>query len=220
MAAATAAAIGVASPAYAVVTFADYNGPDLTTAIHASGSNLAQDQVQVYGSTTWPVGEDTIFTGYTTGDVGTAIHITGGSGFASITDTNGTNNSGVLYALMIDPPAFTDLEFSIQLVSAGTITVWALVNGVFAQISPLGGIQQNANQNNQYLVSGNGAIIDEIKIVSTAPIFEVKQNSINLAGAPVPEPASWALMLLGFAGIGMTIRRSKRRSSPKLLQIA
>ena len=34
---------------------------------------------------------------------------------------------------------------------------------------------------------------------------------------PVPEPATWAMMLLGFAGIGMTIRR---RRQPALAQIA
>jgi len=36
---------------------------------------------------------------------------------------------------------------------------------------------------------------------------------------PVPEPASWALMLVGFAGIGMALRRARRRN-PGLLQIA
>jgi len=34
---------------------------------------------------------------------------------------------------------------------------------------------------------------------------------------PVPEPATWAMMLLGFAGIGMSIRR---RRQPTLAQIA
>jgi hypothetical protein len=35
----------------------------------------------------------------------------------------------------------------------------------------------------------------------------------------VPEPATWAMMLVGFAGIGMAIRRSRKRNSA-LLQIA
>jgi hypothetical protein len=35
----------------------------------------------------------------------------------------------------------------------------------------------------------------------------------------VPEPATWALMLLGFAGVGAAMRRS-RKSKPALMQIA
>jgi hypothetical protein len=35
----------------------------------------------------------------------------------------------------------------------------------------------------------------------------------------VPEPATWAMMLLGFGAAGTAIRRS-RRKAPKLLQIA
>jgi len=37
--------------------------------------------------------------------------------------------------------------------------------------------------------------------------------------AAVPEPAAWAMMLVGFAGIGMTIRR-RRKADGRLLQIA
>lgn len=37
------------------------------------------------------------------------------------------------------------------------------------------------------------------------------------AAGGVPEPATWAMMLLGFGGIGMTMRR---RRSPRLMQIA
>lgn len=35
----------------------------------------------------------------------------------------------------------------------------------------------------------------------------------------VPEPGTWALMLLGFAGVGMAMRRS-RKSNPALMQVA
>jgi PEP-CTERM motif len=37
-------------------------------------------------------------------------------------------------------------------------------------------------------------------------------NGINLTGVdPVPEPATWAMMLIGFGGIGMTMRARRRR---------
>lgn len=38
-------------------------------------------------------------------------------------------------------------------------------------------------------------------------------------GSPVPEPATWALMLLGFGGVGMALRRSRRRDTA-LMQVA
>ena len=42
-------------------------------------------------------------------------------------------------------------------------------------------------------------------------------GSVSLNAVPVPEPATWGMMLLGFAGIGMTIRRRRR---PHLAQLA
>jgi hypothetical protein len=50
-------------------------------------------------------------------------------------------------------------------------------------------------------------------------LFQVKQNSYNGVAAAVPEPATWGMMLLGFAGIGMAMRR-RRRSNGALMQIA
>jgi hypothetical protein len=38
-------------------------------------------------------------------------------------------------------------------------------------------------------------------------------------GGAVPEPATWAMMLIGFAGVGMAMRRS-RKANPALMQIA
>jgi len=38
-------------------------------------------------------------------------------------------------------------------------------------------------------------------------------------GGAVPEPATWGLMLLGFAGVGVAMRRSRKRK-PALMQIA
>lgn len=43
-------------------------------------------------------------------------------------------------------------------------------------------------------------------------------SGIGTVTPPIPEPATWAMMLLGFAGIGMTIRR--RRSGQVLAQVA
>ena len=46
----------------------------------------------------------------------------------------------------------------------------------------------------------------------------VSHITVYDSAGPVPEPATWAMMLLGFTGIGMTIRR--RRSRNVLAQVA
>ncbi|NUS21266.1 MAG: PEP-CTERM sorting domain-containing protein, partial [Mesorhizobium sp.] len=42
-------------------------------------------------------------------------------------------------------------------------------------------------------------------------------NGTNF-GAPVPEPATWAMMIIGFGGIGFAMRR--QRKAPQLPQAA
>lgn len=56
-----------------------------------------------------------------------------------------------------------------------------------------------------------------------ASLCELGTDCPSGEGVPVtrgvPEPASWALMLLGFAGVGVAMRRS-RKSKPALMQVA
>ena len=44
-------------------------------------------------------------------------------------------------------------------------------------------------------------------------------GAILVTNPPVPEPATWAMMLMGFGGIGMAMRRSRRRNAA-LMQVA
>ena len=225
MAATAAAVIGIATPASAAVTFSSYNGPDLTNAVKASTTNTVNDASTVWGC----VGNNgqcanVEFTGRRS-DSSTLenIHITDGAGFAAISDApaNATNQ---LYELMIDITNFdfNQYMFSIQLVNDGTVFVYyALAAGGGWNIaSPAGGIFQAANANNTYVLQGD--VFTQIMIYSTSPIKLFKQNSVTLGSvpAPVPEPATWAMMLLGFGGIGFALRRGRRRSKPTLMQIA
>lgn len=45
-------------------------------------------------------------------------------------------------------------------------------------------------------------------------------TSVAINFAAVPEPASWAMMLLGFGGIGWKIRRGRKASAATFAQIA
>jgi hypothetical protein len=54
---------------------------------------------------------------------------------------------------------------------------------------------------------------------TTASTNSFFQSSSVSSAAAVPEPATWAMMLLGFGGIGFAMRRG-RKQNPRLLQIA
>jgi hypothetical protein len=225
MAAATAATIGIASPAFAAVQFSSYSGADLPTKIKASTTNTATDNVSTVWGCTQNDGAcaNVSFTGRRQ-DSSTLenIRITDGAGFASITDSP-LNSSNQLYELLIDPANdFNQYMFSLQLVNDGTVFVYYMLasGGGWQQATPLAGIGQSANANRTYLVSGD--VMTAIYVRSNSPFKEFKQNSITFGSvpAPVPEPATWALMLLGFGGMGMALRRSRRRGKQTLMQIA
>lgn len=78
-----------------------------------------------------------------------------------------------------------------------------------------GGLPGEANGNRQWgyriFYDFGGGSIDKITFESTgANAFE----SDGFAGAitGVPEPMSWALMIMGFGGVGATLRSSRRRA--------
>jgi hypothetical protein len=68
------------------------------------------------------------------------------------------------------------------------------------------GNQINAGTNGLFKVVGDkGETFSSITLSSGANSFEVD----NLAIAGVPEPASWAMMLVGFGGLGALLRRRR-----------
>ena len=222
MAATLATAIGLSAPAYAAVTLSSYNGPDLPTMIKASATNTVNDTTTVYGSTlNNGQSANVTFTGLKAdGTTGTTIHITDGAGFASITDNLAPED---LYNLIIDvtDQDFNQFMFSLQLVNDGAVSVYYMLSGGGAWTLATGSpIDQAANANRTYLLQGG--VFTAVKVSSTSPIKEYKQNSITLGSVPVPvpEPATWGLMLLGFGGMGLALRRGRRRGKPALTQIA
>jgi len=233
-----AAAISISSAANASVVLTSVNGPNLDVHIKASTTNIQNDNPVVFGSTqNNGQSADVTFT------ANTAVHITDGAGYAAISDLDG---GGVFTAITSDPvPAFNAYQFSIQLVQDSFIFVQYSLNGTTWLNAIAGDVAnpfaQAGSTNRDYQITGTaGESISAIRVSTCATallascnasgtgsgtgqgIFLFKQNSINLATnppPPVPEPATWAMMLLGFGGIGMAMRRSRRRGT-MLMQIA
>lgn len=237
------ATLGLAGPALATpLPLTQQTGPDLDTKIYASGDNgFATTGTTVYGNTSPGAGHNVQFTGYSYYDPGnpatattTDISITGGNGFAQVADADWANPTGKdptpaadnLMAVIMNPdPNFYSYEFSIQtLAGAASINVFYMLTSapgvwIVAGSSPL----PDGNGDTQFIFNPNGdpsGSVDQILISSSSPIFHIKQNSIELTGMvpSVPEPATWSLMLLGFAGAGVALRRNRKRKP--LMQVA
>lgn len=203
---AAAASIAIASPALAAPTVTDTSGTPLAQQIYG----IQGEGTVVYGSSPTNNGVPNVkFTG------NTEIEIE--SGFAQISDA--TPESENWFSLTIDPDQlFTDFKFSTMLTDPnGTIFVYALLAGE-SMFQLAGSYDAGIGNLNKLLTGGT---FDRLEIVSTKSIafFEVKQMSFNPVGGAVPEPGTWAMMLLGFAGIGGAVRRSRRQTG-RLLQIA
>ncbi|HUQ68654.1 MAG TPA: PEPxxWA-CTERM sorting domain-containing protein [Planctomycetaceae bacterium] len=214
-------AASVSAPAFANVNMTTNNG-QLATHINADDGTVVGDGTIKYGTTDKDNAPNNVLF-----DANTDIRITGG-GFALIEDVDkGKDGVQDFASLLVNPDEdFTAIDFSLQLLDIldGNETFdiyYTLVGG--AQ-TLLGSFEQAQNGLEDYIITGdNGEVFDSIFIQATGGSlinFE-KQNSLTLATAVppgVPEPSTWAMMLLGFGGIGAAMRR--RRRTTALLQIA
>jgi hypothetical protein len=191
-------------------------------------TNDVNNTTTVFGSTAaGGQSADVTFTG------NTAINITDGAGFASIEDADNLADFRVLTIALTQ--AFTALQFSLQLEDAGSVIIeYALAgSNVFQTAGGANPFTQAANQLRDYQVSTSGELLSAIRITtcttsvgcvagvgSGTGIALEKQNSVTLAASAVPEPSTWALMLLGFGGMGLAMRRNRRRSVAQLAQMA
>jgi len=80
----------------------------------------------------------------------------------------------------------------------------------------------NANGSNIFdIIAGAGESYTSASFSTTSPagFTTFKQLRLVLAPGGVPEPSTWAMMLLGFGGIGFAMRRSRKQNG-RLLQVA
>jgi hypothetical protein len=81
-----------------------------------------------------------------------------------------------------------------------------------------GDLAQNSARLNWFGIGFDGSINDTYSATLTAGGHSLTTYAQIGSGAPdVPEPATWAMMLLGFGGIGAALRRSRK---PVLAQLA
>lgn len=117
-----------------------------------------------------------------------------------------------------------DTYNALQFTNAAGVPLGSAYNFTGSQIAalvpaPAAG-SQNSNAQNPivtFLFSGlDQTLIGGFRMSSTQNAFEI--DNIALVTGGVPEPSTWAMMLLGFGAIGFAMRR--RKSTRELTQLA
>ena len=205
------AAIGLgtaATPAYAVV------GPvvDPCTAVYVQNAIACQGY---YGGNLFQGGAGSA----TPADLQTIIGLLL-NGTASTADSLPTNNTGAYnppYSLnygtvlgAISGQADGDNTFDFGSLNLSGLTVFGahFGNNTDSDVNNVSAfwLLDLGNTSTHIVTTANGQGVSNAQIFATG-------------GGAVPEPATWAMMLLGFGGIGMAMRRT-RKADGRLLQIA
>jgi hypothetical protein len=207
---AVGAALGAASAAHATFIIDTSCGQSKC----AGGTDFFNDSANKDVST---------FTGTVGGHAGTAItvdtigNIDSGAGFATITPIKG----GTLTSLTFTPTndaLFTDFSFRGQLAPVGDTGVinvaWTDSLGTTGTLQFTGIPGPDTDFGRLGIVSNDGETLKSVVITTAAgeSFDEFKQVQFSAASIPpsIPEPSTWAMMLLGFAGLGYAaVHRAK-----------
>lgn len=102
--------------------------------------------------------------------------------------------------------SFTEAEFNLFFAAQGTNQVSISVNGGAAQTFAIGN-----GQNFFGIRATGGDVITSIAFdTNGAGVTDLRQVRVGGFTAPIPEPATWAMMIGGFGMLGASMRRRRR----------
>jgi hypothetical protein len=228
---AAAATIAIASPAFADVDRVAASSVQ-GTLVHGTGTETTAATVTANLGQNGP---NIVNFDADTNGPGDLLRLQGGSGQADVTGAEialgGTPNdtydimSGNIY--LTGHAGMQDIEFAFTSGAIGTIDfiISALSATNALETFTFNNVAIGNGDTFYAFLASNGESITNVHYSIDSPpgsITLIKQVRIDLAGqfnTGVPEPATWAMMLLGFAGIGMAMRRGRKQTG-RLLQVA
>lgn len=193
--AAPMALLGVAQPAYAAVTFGDQTVNNGTVL-----DNVLLDDQQTGNPVTGTTNQGATGITFTSA---TDTLLTQASGQAVITAVDGLLNSVTFF--LTNGWTFTNFEFNLQ----GSETP---LQDVTLHTNLQDHVYNNFDSNgaNWAGAASNGEVFTSVTWTTNGSGYDAMKQ-IRLGGfAPaVPEPSTWAMMLIGFGAIGAFMRRGK-----------
>jgi len=130
-------------------------------------------------------------------------------------DTNASaGGQTAWFNFFVAPDALGTFSATVATFPVSTVTLLELLTG--GTSSTVGGTLLTSTPGTQ-LTYANLTANTWYTFRYTANMSTAGSISGNATFYPVPEPATWALMLLGFGGIGLAMRRRRR---PALAQVA
>jgi hypothetical protein len=133
------------------------------------------------------------------------------------TSTNNPNDTLLLQSLnfgLAGGGTFNNLEFNLFNGGGTTGTVSFILTDNEGQTFNFDNLALKNGENFFGFLGIAGESIANVAFTTTNGIADVRQIRLDEVGAnPVPEPATWAMMLLGIGAIGVSMRR-RRAASP------
>jgi hypothetical protein len=141
-----------------------------------------------------------------------ANSVPAGSSYLSVL---GGGDAVINFAAVGGPASVSSFEFDWgSLDSYNTLTIFSSDGTVMAIpgstfTNPANGDQHSPGTNGLFTVTGSGGTtFTGIELTSSTNSFEID----NLAVGNVPEPGIWAMMLIGFGGVGAAMRSRRRQA--------
>lgn len=204
----TGGAIAIAVPAHATVTIEkspSYVQPEETVQLDTDvvvGDNTLQGTTNQTGSTV-------VFTS-STDDL-----LAPPQGQARIEPVDGS--LGALVFSLSDLATFTSAEFNILASVGGPVTLSAY-DASNMLLASLSSTLSGSGQNFYGFLANPSTLIDSIGITAgpntvISSIGQFRLGGISTTAEPVPEPGTWAMLLVGFGALGFAMRRRKSKHS-------
>ena len=187
-----------------------------------ASSAASASVVFLNGNNPQPGEENILFTGGTGTTVSgttnmsdTLVNFSSSTGQTLITNSSGQakitteDNGGLITSINVSSPGNTFLDFIGNPEHSGAFTVTVKTNdGTFTDNLPGG-----PGENFVTILAQGNETISSVAFTSSAGFGSFDQPRISGIASAVPEPSTWAMMLLGFAGLGFAFRQSRRKVS-------